>query len=471
MTKEKFIKEFRREVLKEVVVDLNQVMGQSKTAFLSTGLFLELPIKIILEESDEVESTKKLDVQQLDELISVEVTDEAVELTILYADDKHLKHILKVSKKHTIYFTYQYLKSIQWIVRGYFSYAHEAKMFRLVQDREEPFYLIELANTLAINTFVKELLSQSSGLDKWKTIDYIVNSWGKLEPAETIITQLDSTKLKIKKFKGKFAKVTHTDLTYVTKQKDKAIDNGSFKGAQSIKKDDRDRTLAALAERIEESISTATKGTSIGTLFQQVFDEVKINVDWFKDFKRTFEVQVNHKTHESYQSWENIDSELRHIYKAPTEINADTKLKLIIAIDQSGSFHTEDLQKLLYVMKKKSKKINEVHVLIHTTDIIKEYHLNDEYDIKNDSMFREAFSTRHGSGGTSHKAVFDRAEQIMKNSKDELIFISLSDMYSDIESLIGNYPTLKKSHPIWLVTNDGREMNPKIVGGKQITLP
>ena len=471
MTKEKFIKEFRREVLKEVVVDLNQVMGQSKTAFLSTGLFLELPIKLTMKESDDVVGTKKLDVQQLDDLVSVEVTDEAVEFTILYADDKHLKHILRVAKKHTIYFTYQYLKSIQWVIRGYFSHAHEAKMFRLVKDKEEPFYLIDLANTLAINVFVKELLNQSNGLRKWGTIDHIVNSWNTLEPVENIITQLDSTKLKIKKFKNNFAKVTHTDLTYVTKQKDKAIDDGSFKGAKSIKKDDRDRSLAALAKRIEDSISTATKGTGIGSLFQQVFDEVKINVDWFKDFKRTFEVQVNHKTHESYQSWENIDSELRHIYKAPIVINTDTKLKLIIAIDQSASFHTEDLQKLLYVMKKKSKQINEVHVLIHTTDIIKQYHLNDEYDIQNDKMFREAFSTRHGSGGTSHKTTFDRVEEIMKNSSDELIFISLSDMYSDIESVIDNYPILKKSHPIWLVTNDGRAMNPKIVGGKQITLP
>ena len=51
----------------------------------------------------------------------------------------------------------------------------------------------------------------------------------------------------------------------------------------------------------------------------------------------------------------------------------DNKLSVVLSVDHSGSVSTEGLQKLLYIFEKHSKKITQLFVLIHDTQVVKEF--------------------------------------------------------------------------------------------------
>ena len=133
--------------------------------------------------------------------------------------------------------------------------------------------------------------------------------------------------------------------------------------------------------------------------------------------------------------------------------------------------HTEDLQKIFGIMQDKSKQIAEIHVLHHTTDVLKQFHVKHAKDIQLDRLFKTAFGCRHGSGGTSHKEVFNRIKELNLSDPEQWIYISVSDNYSDIESTLSIYPVMNKISKVWVQTSDGRDLNPDIVLGTHVKLP
>ena len=122
-------------------------------------------------------------------------------------------------------------------------------------------------------------------------------------------------------------------------------------------------------------------------------------------------------------------------------------------------------------MKDKSKQIAEIHVLHHTSDVIAQFHLKHAQDIQLDKMFKTALGCRHGSGGTSHAAVFQAIQDLALKDPDQWIYISVSDNYSDIESVLPKYPVMAKVSKIWVKASDGRDLNSNLVPGLQVVLP
>ena len=469
-----FIKEATESILTDIAVNSNQLMGQSKTNFLSTGLFLQLPIEIEAIQSDHMERQKHLQLDQLVDLFSSNLSTDRTKVifTFLYADEKHLKHILRVIKYNLLIFTFHYIKQIQHVVRKHGTQVQEATMFKLVKTKENPFYLIDLANNYAVNYSVKELIDTTPSLKvQWKGFDAMIPTYDPTITTEAQILHSLADKAStctVAEVTGNLVKVETTDLTYITEEKLPATSR-SYGTSQSA--DTVDLATAALADRLTSSISSSTKGTAVGEVFKQLFDAVEVNVKWFEDFKRSFNNIVHYKTDTSHSSWASLSNTYRHIYTAPTEINEDPKVKLIISIDSSGSMHTEDLQKLLYMIKDKSKNILECRVLIHTSAVIQSFIIKHDYDLQLNPEFKTAFSVRHASGGTSHKDVFQHIQDMEIVNPEEYVYMSLSDNYSDIETFVPKFPIMKKLSTYWLTPSDGRQLNTGIVGGTTITLP
>lgn len=473
-----FIQTTEKEIFSQVLRDTNELFGQSKAASLFISLFSTVRCKIVVEQCDDLEGPfKKLELTDLTESVTTNIEGNDITYRFFYKNKKHLKHLHKVACKYHMYFTYQYFKHIYSLLTLTQTSAHQAAMFRIVHDKEHPFYLIDLANTYAINKQVHRMLSavaqNTDKTKKWEQVKSIIKLYHNQELATQPQILADMAQqapfLRIQKARGKYTQVITPDLTYITEPKVPAEQNPAFRGAGSI--DKQERSLVAIANQLQHSISMSTKGTSIGEVFQLVFDDIKVDVLWFDKLKKNVNTQVFNKTNNGYASWENLSSTYRHIYKAPIQKSEDKKVKFIISIDTSGSMHTEDLQKIFGIMKDKSKQIAEIHVLHHTTDVVAQFHVKHAEDIQLDRMFKTSFGCRHASGGTSHKEVFNKIKELNLPDPEQWIYISVSDNYSDIESTINIYPIMQKVSSVWVQTSDGRDLNPQLAKGLHVKLP
>ena len=474
MTPQEFIATTEKEIFSQMLRDTNELFGQSKAASLFISLFSTVRCKIVLEQCDDLEGPfKKLDLEDLTESVTTNVEGDDITYRFFYRDEKHLKHLHKVATKYPMYFTYQYFKHIYTLLTLTSTQAHQAAMFRLVQDKEHPFYLIDLANTYAINKQVHRMLSIVGQTKKWEQVKQLIQLYKNPELATQAEILADMAQnapdLRIQKARGKYTQVITPDLTYITETKVPAEQNKNFKGADSI--DKQERSLVAVSNQLHHSISTSIKGTAIGEIFQIVFDAIKVELIFVDPFQILLNTQVFNKTQNGYASWENLSATYRHIYTAPIQKSEDKKVKFIISIDTSGSMHTEDLQKIFGIMKDKSKQIAEIHVMHHTTDVVAQFHVKHAEDIQLDRMFKTAFGCRHADGGTSHKEVFNRIKELNLPDPEQWIYISVSDNYSDIESTINIYPIMQKITSVWVQTSDGRDLNSQIVKGTHVTLP
>jgi predicted metal-dependent peptidase len=134
----------------------------------------------------------------------------------------------------------------------------------------------------------------------------------------------------------------------------------------------------------------------------------------------------------------------------PGNSNYDLKPKiLVITVDTSGSISNEDLKKFSYVIYKNFNHFTKIILITHDIKI----HNIEEFT--ESLVFLEYIKTVgfKGRGGTSHRYVFNKIEKMFENNLDELsLIISLTDNYSDIESIYNKYKFWKVI-PYIILTN------------------
>jgi len=225
--------------------------------------------------------------------------------------------------------------------------------------------------------------------------------------------------------------------------------------------------MADLADSIQDIISSNTKGSAAGELFEKLFESVKVETGWFKKIKASFKRQVFYKTHDYTTNWANLNNTYRRIYKSPKKQFLDTKVNIILSVDHSGSMSDNDLQKLLYLMESEATRIGAITVLVHDTRVIKEFTLENDYDITKSPQFKEALATRYTSGGTSHSCVFSHIQDMKIPEPNMVIYMSFSDNHSDIDETFKNYPIMRKLTNYWICAGAN---NPVSVLGTNIPM-
>lgn len=122
---------------------------------------------------------------------------------------------------------------------------------------------------------------------------------------------------------------------------------------------------------------------------------------------------------------------------------------LIIHIDSSGSISKKDLQKAGYIIYKSIGNFEKTILLIADVSI----HQQKEFNKFNQNELLSYFKNEgiKGRGGTSHLYVFNFIEDFFDKNKDELsMIISITDLYSDVESIFDKYQFTKSIPMIFL---------------------
>ena len=160
MDHKEFIKFTEDYIYKEVAKNSNLILGKSKTASLSTGLFLKLPIEITIEQT-----TKPLPklYKELSSFMKyfgayVEMGETtAVHFKFLYHTDKDLKAIVNHLPRHGMFFAFVYMHELQHIIRKHTTTSYDTMMQNIAKNIPNPHHIINEAEDYAINYSLKDL--------------------------------------------------------------------------------------------------------------------------------------------------------------------------------------------------------------------------------------------------------------------------------------------------------------------------
>jgi len=453
-------------VYKEIAKNTNLLLGKNKTAGLSTGLFLKLPVKVTLIKSDAPlpKLNKELTTFMHYFGAYVEMGNHAeVNFTFMYHEEKDLNAVARHMERHGVFFAFVYMHELQHIIRKHITTGYEAMMMRIAAPMQNPHQVINIAEDYAINYSIKDLFMASQLKSHWAAIEavglyktqYHTDQLSDIDILKLLVANAEepetssvSDGMESVSFDGK-------ETTQPKEGKGKGKSDESDEGdegtpgkgngkcnATDTSADDLDTAMSDLSEAIQDVIQSNTKGTTAGELMNTLFEAVKVETGWFKKIKASFKRQVYYMTHDYSTNWANLNNTYRRIYKAPKKQFFDTKLELVLSVDHSGSVSTEALQRLLYLMQDVSKQITKLTVLIHDTRIVKEFVIEDDYDIADSKQFKEALATRFVVGGTSHSDVFNWIDDNVKDL-NKTIFLSYSDNYSDIPQEWAKHPRLR----------------------------
>lgn len=481
-----FIKEAEDFIYKEVAKNANLLLGKNKTASLSTGLFLKLPIEVSVEQVKEPLPKIYKELKTfLEYFAAYTKIDKApvVYFTFMYHTENDLKQIMANLQRHGAFLAFVYIHEVQHIIRKHTTTSYESMMTRICGDILDPHHLINYAEDYAINYSIKDLFVISPLAAKWPEIQecglykdqYHKDQLSDIDILRDLIkTHNPITKQQLSDMFDKLTMDGKTSIQPSAANKGKpgtGDTEGKSSGGKpnkcSTASDDYDASLADLAESIQDIIKSNTKGTKAGELFEKLFSSIKVETGWFKKIKAQFKRQVFYKTHDYSTSWSNINNTFRHIYKSPKKTFIDNKINIILSVDHSGSMSTEDLQKLLYLIESESKRISTLKVLIHDTRVIKEFDIESDFDIASNPLFKQALATRYTSGGTSHACVFEYIDNMKLPDPNMVIYMSFSDNDSDIEQTFNNYKTMRKLTNYWICAGRG---NPMKVPGTNIAM-
>ena len=139
------------------------------------------------------------------------------------------------------------------------------------------------------------------------------------------------------------------------------------------------------------------------------------------------------------------------------EENADSA---VVSIDSSGSISSKELNEFACILVESLSHFKSITLLVHDHEIqqIEEFGKYDGEKLKqfiSDTGFR-------GRGGTSHKDVFDKIQELDNNLNEGLsMYLSLTDGYSDIDEIWNNNDwSRKKTIPTWfIITKNGTVPN------------
>ena len=474
MTKTEFIKELNIVIIKDMVKDVNLMLGNSKTAFLSTSLLLKLKPEFVAVECEEATLPKASTLEDLDAIFKcyTPFSDPSICVFELhYNNKKTLKRALKLATKFSSYFSFHYIKQLHATIAQVNTAAYLQAMMKQVGDVENPF----LAASTVIDREMSDMATKTlraagtsiHGLNKVIEGKETNNIAEELQLVASLMETKSVTKIPkyIRKLRIKPIETITDVMEIVSDHVQGDGEYGYERGA------DKANVIVDLSQSITNSLSSSCKGTAVGDLMASAFEANHIDALWFDNLSKSAVSQIIEKSNEGYSSWGNLSKTKRHLYHSPVRINQEHKLMLYVTIDQSGSVSTGDLQKILSVFEQYSHLISKAVVMHHTTNVIQQYELDDSFgDIVDHDEFAAAFACRHGNGGTSHLDCVNRiAKHIDKNNVDpeRAIWLSFSDGYSDLEDVCISKPDIMdKLEKYFVRDTSGRDIRLECIPGK-----
>lgn len=471
MTKLEFLHEASHLIFKEIAKSVNMLCGLSKTSSQIANIFTTLPIQIELRHiTGQPKPSKKLNA--IDEFVHAYIKHDdstKVYIAFYYATEKQLNRISKAINKHTEFFAYLYMREALKLTRLMNTKTHYTMMSGIIKYNNpsispEDYYRYSIAAcNIAVSNTIKQLFNASLISDKLsKIMEHQFpnpnSSLSEMDILKSLVHNSDLVGTPMEPI---------DDHSMYDPYLNEVFTKGNIDG--SIPIDEHIQTN--LGESLTTHFAGMSRGTGSAAIFEAAFTAKKVKTGWFKKLAAKFSRDVFYMTNNFRSQWSGLNVTYRHKFKAPKAHYEDNKLAVVLSIDHSGSVATAGLQKLLYLFEKHSKKITQLIVLIHDTEVVKEFILKNDFDISSNPNFKQALAHRFAVGGTSFSDVFENISAKLKSGQidpEKTIYIAFSDFYADVPECIVKYPEIKTLNPVWLAPIDNPL--PDSCGGTNISM-
>ena len=433
-------------IYKEVAKQLNVMYDQDRTAPLAVGIFLKVPMKFNLVQRDDVDYKELTNIFTAYTKVGDEVT---TYFDFFYSKESDLPKLTELIERHATFWAYVYQHELLHILLKHITKPFHNRMVRIAKeckpgiDESILHNYINVAEDYFINYSIKDVVANNDvGLSTFLELYMYSKDYQerKLSDIQILKEILEDTTVTNQSLGNGYSLQTVKDGKGNVSQS--ITKEGTGTGEADEGEGASDTELADLASAVNQVIQSHAKGSNSANCLNDLFSSIQVNTDWFKKLRTRFKRDVYYATHDYYTKWTNLNNRYRRIFKAPKKYFLDSKLEIVLSIDQSGSMPRDSLQKLLYLMETEGKKISKLTVLVHDNKVTKEFVLESDYGIDSNPDFKTALATRYQSGGTSHADVFRWLQNNIKDPSKSL-FMSFSDNYSDIEQEIHNYPIMR----------------------------
>lgn len=243
-----------------------------------------------------------------------------------------------------------------------------------------------------------------------------------------------------------------TKVTMPDGQTFEFVDDFTTTNIKGTKKDliDAIKALQADAKSILNSdLVNKTKGVGGSKLIELIKEVIEVPLPWDVLVENAIKSTV--VTSVDFKSWRNINKRLyTHGVTLPGPGTENKINTLIMTIDTSGSMSVTDFKKFVSIIRNSVTYFNMIIKIDH------DYTITNYKELSVDEVLMDAEDvyTFTGRGGTSHKDVFDKIEELYTDDEHELdmVFI-LTDYESDIEQIWSNY-TWTKEIPVKILSTE-----------------
>jgi len=189
---------------------------------------------------------------------------------------------------------------------------------------------------------------------------------------------------------------------------------------------------------IDNVLTPQQKGNYSGSLFELIERATQVKIPWEKLLDRSICSKII--ADEDNRSWGRIKKRpMAMNLMFPGDDDEEKPEYLIISVDTSGSISTDELKKFSSVMIQSCKYFDFVRIIQH------DYRITSDITVESQFLLSEdIFCKFNGRGGTSHKYVFEKIQEMFEMENIEVsLYIMLTDFYSDIKEIWGSYEWTK----------------------------
>jgi len=196
MKKQELLEEIETVVIKDMIIEVNKMLGQKPAAFLSSTIMRKLKPVLVLREVENLPISKKSGVPELDEIVKTSVSfdePDVVLFELLFEDSKKsLKRLLRLVTANTNYFAFQYIKYTFATISQMTSQAYLRTVLTAAGDKQTPMELASTAIDMALTNKAAKLCEEAKyPLGKLKDILPDTNSTDPLEIVDQIKDDFD----------------------------------------------------------------------------------------------------------------------------------------------------------------------------------------------------------------------------------------------------------------------------------------